>query len=1280
MKPTLEELCRACPEADRELAAEHVARLDERYFELFDLDAVCSHLQALAGLSAEEPVRILYRSSTARGPGGAGLADSEGRPVLECTVLGFDYPGFFSLLTGLLSAAGFHILSGDVFTYAAAAPEDPAGAGRRGRRPLQGTGREPALRRRRIIDHLSGTLSDGLPLEVWENRLSRNLQEVARVLEGGTAGRRAAPGGPGAAEALQEARRRVNEQVAQALAVGSLPPETVLYPVQIEAKETGGKTLLTVIAQDTPFFLYALSTALSLRSIFIDYIRIRTIGERIEDEFSFLDARGRALSDPAEVDQVKLSVLLTKQFTYFLGSAPDPYAALCRFEQLVESVLSVPTAGRWSELLSDPRVLQDLARLLGASDFLWEDFIRLQYETLLPILEPHVRGRRFTLPPGGLTGRLEEALARVSSYEEKVDALNDFKDREIFLMELDHILSSQARFGALSQGLTRLAEEVVKAAAGLAWQRLADRYGTPRTVAGLPALLGIFGLGKLGGGELGYASDIELLFVFSDHGYTDGKEKIRNSEFFELLVREATSAIRAKKEGIFQVDLRLRPHGASGPSACSLESFCNYYGPEGEAHPLERLALVRLRAIGGDLQLGARVERLRDEMVYAGSRIELPQLLEARRRQLDERTRRGELNAKFSPGALLDLEYTVMLLQLAHASEHPGLRTPFLRAAIDELGEAGVLAAGEVGALQQAYEFLRVLINSLRMLRGSAIDLFLPALDSPEYTHLARRMGYRGNGDLNPSQKLHLDFETHTAAVRAFVEQHFGRSSLPVAAVGSVADLVLSEEIPEELRHQILARAGFRETGRAYRNLRSLAGEAAGRGEFARLAVLATDLLRHQPDPDMALNNWERFQRSRGAEPSYRLLLSQPRRLEILLTIFAGSQYLSDVLIRYPEFFEWATQPEHLQRLRGLEEMTGFFASLSAETESHETWRVLMRRFKKRELLRIGIRDICLGAEMGGIMSELSTLAQALVEVSLRRILSDPAGPPAAGFCILAFGKLGGEELNYSSDIDLLAVSEGRSGEERGRGYRGTVERLRADLADHLEDGQAYRVDLRLRPFGKAGELVASRESLLRYYREHASLWELQALLKARPVAGDLELGRRFLQEARALLREPRDPAEVIESIEGMRRSARRAVARSLLSSSDIKLGAGGIRDVEFLVQGLQLIHAPRLQAALLSGNTLEALDALGQVGVLQREAVEGLRRDYLFLRRIEHYLQLFENRQTHSLPTDPAALEALARRLFGLEATAEQFLAQVADCLRRVEEAYRRSLLRQFG
>jgi glutamate-ammonia-ligase adenylyltransferase len=242
---------------------------------------------------------------------------------------------------------------------------------------------------------------------------------------------------------------------------------------------------MRVLSQDTPFFLFTFSTALSLQDVSIEHVTIRTEGDRIEDVFEFVDASGRGIADPAVIDRIKLSVLLTKQFTSFLPSAPDPLAALVRFEQLVRDVLAMPQQGRWVQMLSDQGVLRDLAQLLGASTFLWEDFVRLQYEELIPMLAPHMR---FSEPLESLTGRLAAALGGAADPEEFARRLNEFKDREIYLFDLDHILTSRRSPGAdaaaeeafendfllLSRRLTALAEAVVEAAAAYAWKTLAN--------------------------------------------------------------------------------------------------------------------------------------------------------------------------------------------------------------------------------------------------------------------------------------------------------------------------------------------------------------------------------------------------------------------------------------------------------------------------------------------------------------------------------------------------------------------------------------------------------------------------------------------------------------------------------------------------------------------------------------------------------------------------------------------------------------------------------------
>jgi [glutamine synthetase] adenylyltransferase / [glutamine synthetase]-adenylyl-L-tyrosine phosphorylase len=1227
--------------AEERLRAEHMARLGERYSRIFSEKDVERHLAALRRLSPRHPVEILL--------------DPRRDGTLDCTVLAFDYPSEFSLITGILAGMGFSVVSGEVFTDEGI----PQTATKRER-----LGREDLGKRRRIIDHFSGVVDTPLPLETWGEELRSRMKTAIRLLEKG--------GEP----SITEAKQKVNELVVRRLAPlhqGSCP---VPYPVEIQMDDdTEAFTRLRVISEDTPAFLYALSNALSLHDVSIEHVRIRTIHGRVEDEIDLVDLRGRKIDNPELLNRVKFSVLLTKQFTYFLGAAPDPFTALSRFEQIVRDVVQKKRVEEWLDLLTHPHLLRDLARLLGASDFLWEDFIRLQYETLLPMLGPCVETHPLSQATETLAERMREALKDAVSFEEQEQRLNQFKDQEIFFIDLEHILRPESTFDSFALALTRLAEQVVDEGARIVYEDLIRRFGRPRTVAGLEARYAILGLGKLGGAALGYASDLELLFVYSDSGTTDGDTPLTNAEFFDRFVKGVTNLIKSKREGIFQLDLRLRPFGNAGPLASSLDGFCRYYSPAGPSHSYERLALVRLRAIGGDPGLGKQVERLRDEMVYFSGRLDLQELKDLREKQFMEKTGATRLNAKFSPGGLVDLEYSVQILQVTHGKEVPSLRTPLLREALEVLSEEGVLSAEESARLINAYTFLRHLINSMRMLRGSAMDLFLPSQDSSEFAHLARRMGYSRGVPLEPSEQLRIDFENHSAAVRVFVERHFGRDSIPGAMAGNAADLVLSDQVPRETRDSILRDGGFDHPERAYANIKSMAGGGTRRATFAKLALLAFDILKRKPDPDMALNNWERYVRARvSADFHYHLLLSQPMRLELLLGIFAGSQFLSDALVRNPGFLDWVVAPEVLHKLRETRDIEEELSRMASGGGSHREWLNRLRRLRRREMLRIGIRDICLGVSTREVMLELSRLAEAFVQAVLKKRIQEHREWKDR-FCILALGKLGGHELNYSSDIDLLGLwgdEDVKNGQEKKIFFARVMEDLRSDLSSHTEEGYAYRVDLRLRPFGRDGELVPSWSSLVRYYYDLASLWEVQAALKMRPVAGNVRLGYSFLEKIRPVLLRGWKREDIARSIEKMRIMG---VKTHSGATPDVKSGVGGLRDVEFLVQGLQLIHGGRIPS-LLEGNTLNALELLGKENVLPAPVASALKEDYLFLRRVEHYLQVLEDRQIHAIPKDKRELKALARRLLGTDGNEDRFMEKLNACLQRIHDSYVRYLI----
>ena len=1286
MKPQREVLTGQLDGVDEPFIDAHLERLGEEYYAEFSLPEVVAHIREISRLDRARPLAVMLASAAVEtGSVAAGGGEVE---ALSCTILAADHAGMFSLITGVLGACGFAIDSGTAFTYGSESSSVEAGsrpaaggaarvarraasraAADRLRRRARSRTLRPAPRpRRMIVDRFRGRRvsaeASTMSVEAWRQHLEQRLLEVAGDLE------RNAP---------EAARRRVSEMVAETIR-RHWPTSPALYPVQIGVAndvgaDGGAVTRMRIVSQDTPLFLYSFSAALALRDVSIQRVRITTELGRVEDVVEVVDRSGAPIADPVLLNQIKLSVLLTKQFAYFVGVAPDPYAALLRFEQLTEQILGLPEEGRLLDLLADPRIMSELALLLGTSDYLWEDFIRQQFETLLPMLEQEQR-HSFS-DDATVAQRLHAAVAAAASPAEAVAALNAFKDREAFLIDLEHVLGRQGGVPQLAARLTRLAGCVVAAALELAADALRPQLGIPRTLGGIDARLAVVGLGKMGGSALGYASDIELMFVYGDQGTTTGPQRIGNGEYYERLVQETVNRISAKRAGIFEVDLRLRPYGAAGPRAVSLESFARYYGPGGEALAYERLALIRLRAVAGDRELGARLERLRDELVYRTGAIPLDEVHRMRRRQVAEYDAESRLNAKFSPGALVDVEYAVQMLQVRYGTERAALRTPSVHRALEELAQAGILAQLEAEQVSAAYDFYRRLINALRILRGSALDLYLPEPGAVEYGHLARRMGYRGESGLSPAQRLHLELETRRAAVRGFVDAHLGHGSLGSGSITGVADLVLTNAGADPGGvARVLSRLGFADPQRAAANVLRLASRASDRMEFARLSVLAADELVRQPDPDRALNNWERYVAALD-EPGhhFRTLMRQPTRLELLIRIFATSQFLADALVRGPDLFDWVTEPERLRRRRRLQDVVG-------ELGEHGFWLPRLRILRRREILRIAIRDYCLQAPVTDVMRELSVVAEAFIHVAVRDLTA--ARPEVRErVCILAYGKLGAEELNYSSDIDLVALYDDRGlAPERSTDLaHGVTELARAlgtTLAAHRGEMAAYRVDWRLRPYGSSGELAQSFSSLAAYYAGPANDWEVQALLRMRPVAGNRTVGQALLQRARgAFSRLGSDPAgrgaRAFASIERLRNLAVAGQAqRRLNQGRDIKSGAGGIRDIEFLVQGLQLQHLMQ-HPELVRGSTVVALEGLQRAGVLGAGSAAQLREDYLFLRRLEHSLQVFEDRQVHVLPSSDAALAALARRMMGAGASVAAFNDLVATVTTRVRATYLR-------
>ena len=1292
-KPTLDEYRTLSPELPEEECRLQVELLPEQYFRLYPKDKLARNAGLLASLGRREtngrqaPYRYLIET------------DDEGE--VEVTVITFDTKALFSLVTGALSAGGMDIQAGDIFSYREwKTPQasnsrklSPPAAFRQRRRRLP----DGSESKRKVVDVFRGRSGDesggGKPSPAaFRQELEKVLEEVlgslfrdwdsaapgsrAQMASGAVsaAGISTAGGPPGTG--VEKAKEKVAELLSRRLLSRreqfAVPQ---MFPIELDVGSVSNPadeeeaTSLNIRSQDTPFFLYTIGTVLSVHGISIEHVEIHTTNRAIEDTFHVRTAGGRPVTDEKLLRSLKLSILFTKQFTYFLWNAPDPYRALLRFETLLGDLRRIADEETVRSLIADSNVLRRLSRLLGTSDFIWEDFIRLQYENIIPLLA----GSQVTGGPKmdhevlerELTGRLEG----IREFEERKRVLNEFKDWYTYLADLEHIIGPGADLQLLNERLTDIAELVVREAFRIAWDHLTGTHGVPQTVADLPAAYAVFGLGKFGGRALGYASDIELMTLYRDAGETRGPKQVSNAEFFSSLVQTASLIIESKQEGIYRVDLRLRPHGSGGPLAVRLNQFVSYY--RDEASSLEKLSLVRMRAVAGDPEFGAQVERLRDTILYEGGGVDVDELVHLRKIQAEKYDSGEYPNVKYGPGGLVALEYCVQTLQVMDGGKTAELRTPDMSAVFSRLMELGTLDRKTTGDLERNYLFLRHLLNALRMLRGNALDLYLPRRGTPEFFHLARRMGYREKNGITAEEQLWIDFQKNTAMVRNFVEHQLGTRAVILKGPGTIADLLLADRADPEHIDALFAQAGFAKPKRAFTNFISLSGRWEEKTRFIELALFAWDELQQSPDPDMALNNWERFA-AVHPDPAVHFDEAhlQPKRLEILLRIFAASQYMADLLIRYPQFFSVVTDPKKIMVPMEYEE---FYRNLSVLRENcrgggEEAWKRELRLFRHLNVLRIGSRDICYGVPLQEVLRELSALAEAAAQCALEYRLEQEK-ISSRSVCVLAFGKLGGVELNYSSDIDLVVLFEaagdagddrgddatgGDAGDDRGGGadvpqrkLRRLVRDMRSDLADVTENGFVYRVDFRLRPYGSSGDLVFTPAQMEEYYRRAAELWEFQALLKARPVAGNREMGEHLLRSLHNANLDRLSPLEIVKSVSAARsvRFSRSSRLEAVPAALNVKEGEGGLRDIEFLVQALQLIHA-RENTELICGNTLEVVRRLRNAGILKKRGAEVLTRDYIFLRRVEHFLQLLEDRQEHTLPSDPSELDALGGRM----------------------------------
>jgi len=746
----LQSLASLATDVPPDILRDFVGRMDGEYFRRIPLPAIAQHVRLAAALTPEHLCEC---------------AISDPRDGhFKLTVVAYDYFAEFATICGLLSAFGLNIEEGQIYTFADAPPGSSAkpgyGQGQRQRPKLRA-----GLSRKKIVDVFRVKPVSGASFTSEDQaRFAGELRLLIGLLDEGK---------------VEEARHEVNRHLVEQLGKRRGSFSGLLHPVQItfDNSQSPTDTIMDIRSDDTPAFLYAFSNALAMRNIYISQAKIDLEGGKLHDRFAVRNRYGQKLTDPAEQQQLRLTAVLIKQFTHALTWAPDPTKAMEAFDQFLDLTVQ-ETKGTAREealaFLSDKKTFPLLARLLGASDFLWEDFLRRQHDHLLPLLHGY-RDTPLITRRAMLQKALDRTVNRHKNDTGRKEALNRFKDQELFRIDMKHIVEPDTSLPDFSLALTQLAEVIVERSLKDCQAKLYKIYGTPRLANGKPCTFAIMGAGKFGGRELGYASDIEVLFVYGGEGRTNGNTRIENSEYFERLVQELLQWIEAKQEGIFHLDVRLRPHGGKGFLANPFDEITTYYSDQGLAAPFERQAMIKLRHVAGDAALGKQVEAHRDRYVYSSAPWDVAGALDLRRQQLKQLVERGTVNAKLSPGGVVDIEYAIQYLQLMHGHRHAVLRTPNAMQALAGLIESGIVSRQDGENLRKAYFFIRMLIDGLRMVRGHAKDLVLPPPDSDEFIFLARRVGYTTDDWQAGARHLKTDIEEHMGRVREFWERQFGK-------------------------------------------------------------------------------------------------------------------------------------------------------------------------------------------------------------------------------------------------------------------------------------------------------------------------------------------------------------------------------------------------------------------------------------------------------------------------------------------------------------------------
>ncbi len=931
--------------------------------------------------------------------------------------------------------------------------------------------------------------------------------------------------------------------------------------------------------------------------------------------------------------------------------------------EIVSSIAATPESlhaeleQAWLEFLRHPDCaeftppVQETTRVWAASPYVATACLRTP-DMLKQLLDSGVLERSYT--EGELYERIGKALPTQTSEPELMSLLRRLRRAEMVRIAWRD-LTGAANLQETLMDLSMLAQACVEYALQWCYAQACQRFGEPRDAQGDKQHMVVLGMGKLGGWELNFSSDIDLIFCYSKEGFTAHRQRLSNSQFFTRLGQRLIKVLNdITVDGfVFRVDMRLRPFGESGPLVISFNAMEDYYQRHGR--DWERYAMIKARVVAGDRASGKDLLTSLRPFVYRryldyGAFEALRNMkglinAEVKRRNLDD-------NVKLGAGGIREIEFIGQAFQLIRGGRSIDLQERRIQVVLRLLGDRGLLPAYAVEKLLTAYEFLRRTENRLQMIDDQQIHK-LPK-QAVHRDRLAFAMGfadwtsYKAELDAH-RQRVHDLFNGISATPQfdGFVQAKEGGQGTPLLKLWHGL-------LDEHSSIALLEKSGYRKPSEAYAAINTHRmgrvyhlKNAIGRERLDRLMPLLIAAVGQSQDPDILLPRLLVLVEAIVKRSVYVALLAEnPMALSQLVKLSAASPWISDYLRLHPILLDELLDPRSLYAPPDEEGLTvELQAELKhVEEDDLESLMDRLRHFKQAHVLRVAAADVMGYLPLMRVSDQLTWIAEVILKEVVKicwRMMTEKYGRPSCfrdgerfypGFAVAAYGKLGGIELGYGSDLDLVFLHDSEAQRQETDGdksiansvfYARLGQRIIQFLTVLTPAGVLYEVDSRLRPSGASGFLVSSLQAFQDYQLNKAWTWEHQALVRARVVAGNASFERRFADIRRKVLCAQRNIAELRREVREMRKRMWEELGTRSDKLFDLKKDRGGIADIEFMVQYGILAHAHEYPQLVEYTDNIRLLDGLEHYRLMSAEDAQLLRDIYRTFRDKVHGLSL---------------------------------------------------------